>query len=73
VCAQLVKAPGTVVSSSPCSLDTLPPANPAGVIDGTCLVKVWAEIPVEINFVLLGHATPTVKRQSVALYERGTC
>jgi hypothetical protein len=73
VCAQLVRAPGTVVSSSSCDLVTPAPATPAGVIDGTCLVKVWAEIPVEINFVLLGQATPIVKRQSVALYERGTC
>jgi Flp pilus assembly protein TadG len=73
VCAQLVKAPSTVVQSSSCGLATAAPANPANVIDGTCLVKVWAEIPVDINFVLLGHATPTVKRQSVALYERGTC
>jgi Flp pilus assembly protein TadG len=73
VCAQLVKAPATVVSSSSCSLTTAAPATPAGVLDGTCLVKVWAEIPVDINFVLLGHATPIVKRQSVALYERGAC
>jgi hypothetical protein len=74
VCAQLVRAPSTVMpASSSCSLVTPPPATPAGVIDGTCLVKVWAEIPVDINFVLLGHATPIVKRQSVALYERGAC
>jgi Flp pilus assembly pilin Flp len=73
VCVQLVKAPATVVWPSSCSLATAPPATPTGVLDGTCLVKVWAEIPVDINFVLLGHATPTVKRQSVALYERGTC
>jgi Flp pilus assembly protein TadG len=73
VCAQLVKAPSTVVSSSSCALATPAPATPANVVVGTCLVKVWAEIPVELNFVLFGQATPLVKRQSVALYERGTC
>lgn len=73
VCAQLVKTPSTIVSSSSCSLATAAPANPAGVVDGTCLVKVWAEIPVEFNMVVFGTYTPTVKRQSVTLYERGTC
>jgi hypothetical protein len=34
---------------------------------------VWAQIPIEFNLVLLGSYTPTVKRQSVSLYERGTC
>jgi Flp pilus assembly protein TadG len=74
VCAQLVKAPTTVVQSSgPCSLPAAAPSNPVGVVDGTCLVKVWADIKLDINFVLLGHAHPHVKRQSVALYERGAC
>ncbi len=73
VCAQLVSAPSTIVQSSSCSLATAAPATPAGVVAGTCLVKVWAEIPVEIDLVVLGSFTPMVKRQSVALYERGSC
>jgi hypothetical protein len=33
---------------------------------------VWAEIPVEFNLIV-DHYTPIVQRQSVTLYERGTC
>lgn len=72
VCAQLVRAPAIPVQSSSCALTTLPPADPPGVAAGTCLVKVWAEIPVEFNLIL-DHYTPTVQRQSVTLYERGIC
>lgn len=73
VCAQLVKAPSTTVQSSSCSLAAGAPATPAGVVAGTCLVKVWVEIPVTFNLVILGSYTKTVRRQSVALYERGSC
>jgi hypothetical protein len=34
---------------------------------------VWAEIPVKIDFVLIPSFSKRVQRQSVALYERGTC
>lgn len=76
VCAELVSAPSTVrYRSSSCSATMIAgePATPANVVTGTCLVKVWAQIPIEFNMVLLGSYTPTVKRQSVSLYERGTC
>jgi Flp pilus assembly protein TadG len=74
VCAQLVRAPSTVVASSSCSLTTAAPLNPVGIPDGTCLVKVWAELPVKVSFVPpVPAVTVTVKRQSVSLYERGTC
>jgi Flp pilus assembly protein TadG len=76
VCAELVRAPSTlVVRSNACSAAMIAdePATPANVVAGTCLVKVWAQIPIEFNLVLLGSYTPTVKRQSVSLYERGTC
>jgi hypothetical protein len=72
VCAQLVRAPAVPVQSSSCGLTTLPPADPPGVVAGTCLVKVWAEIPVEFNLIV-DHYTPIVQRQSVTLYERGAC
>jgi Flp pilus assembly protein TadG len=73
ICAQLVKTPSTVVSASTCALTDLPPANPAGVATGTCLVKVWAQIPVHLTFVIIPATTLQVKRQSVSLYERGAC
>ena len=76
VCAELVRAPSTlVVRSSSCSATMVAgePATPANILAGTCLVKVWAQIPVEFNMVVLGSYTPMVKRQSVSLYERGTC
>lgn len=76
VCAELVKAPSTVViRSSACSAAMVAgePATPANVVAGTCLVKVWARIPINFDLVLLGSYTPTVSRQSVSLYERGAC
>jgi hypothetical protein len=87
VCVQLVRAPSTVVASYPssCPLDSprakpqglapaVPqPANPAGVIAGTCLVKVWAQIPVTFKFILIPVQTVWVVRQSVSIYERGVC
>jgi TadE-like protein len=74
VCAQLVKAPTPVWTSS-CDplLLAKPPEDPAGVAAGTCLVKVWAQIPVTLTFVLIPTQTIQVHRQSVTLYERGTC
>jgi Flp pilus assembly protein TadG len=73
VCADLVKAPATSGTvSSGCTLGG-EPANPPGVVAGTCLVTVWAQIPIKFDMVLLGSYTPTVARQSVSLYERGTC
>jgi Flp pilus assembly protein TadG len=76
VCAELVRAPSTLITrSSSCSaaMVAAEPATPANVVAGTCLVKVWAQIPIKFNMVLLGSYTPIVKRQSVSLYERGTC
>jgi Flp pilus assembly protein TadG len=76
VCAQLVRTPSTVVLSSSCSLDaaTAPvPATPAGLAANTCVVKVWAQIPVTVSFVLIPSQTIDVNRQSVAYYEPGTC
>jgi Flp pilus assembly protein TadG len=74
VCAKLLKAPATQLQASSCNTavaGTEPP-NPAGVAAGTCLVKVWAAIPVTFDLALLGSYTATVKRHSVSLYER-TC
>jgi hypothetical protein len=76
ICTQLVKAPSQIVSASSCALsptDFPVPANPAGVAAGTCLVKVWAQIPVQLTFVMIPAKTLQVKRQSVSLYELGTC
>jgi hypothetical protein len=76
VCAELVKAPSTlVIRSGNCSAAMVAgePASPANVVAGTCLVKVWAQIPINLNLVVLGSWNPTVNRQSVSLYERGTC
>ena len=74
VCTQLVMAPSTVISASSCAAG-MPsaPANPAGVIAGTSLVKVWAKIPVTFKFILIPVQTIQVNRQSVSIYERGTC
>jgi TadE-like protein len=78
VCAQLIKVGTGAVKTSSC--DTSPitgagpaPPDPAGIPSGTCIVKVWAEIPVRIDFVLIPTLNKRVQRQSVALYERGTC
>jgi len=78
VCARLITAPSTVTQSSPC--DTSPttgagpePSTPTGIGAGTCIVKVWAEIPVTIDFVILPSYNGQVQRQAVALYERGIC
>jgi Flp pilus assembly protein TadG len=74
VCAQLVRAPSTVVqASSNCGAIGSVPANPAGVVAGTCLVKVWAQIPVKITFVLIPTQTVYPVRQAVSIYERGAC
>jgi Flp pilus assembly protein TadG len=73
VCVQLVRAPSTVVQASSCSLTAPAPGTPSGVTAGTCLVKVWAQIPVTLKFILLPSTTINVVRQSVSLYERGTC
>lgn len=70
VCAQLIKAPSTVVQASSCSVPGSPPSNPSGVLAGTCLVKVWAQIPVTLTFVLVPTQTIQVRKQSVSLYER---
>jgi Flp pilus assembly protein TadG len=76
VCTQLVRAPATVVSSAigaTCGPASNAPANPAGVSAGTCLVKVWARITVSLTFILIPPQDIIVNRQSVSLYERGTC
>jgi hypothetical protein len=76
VCTQLVRAPATVVSSiygATCGPASSAPANPAGVSAGVCLVKVWARITVGLTFILIPSQNITVNRQSVSLYERGTC
>lgn len=72
VCTQLVQVgtPDVVKrSSSGCTLGSAP-ADPSGVTAGTCLVKVWASIPVKLNFVIYQPPVITVKRQSVSVYER---
>ncbi len=70
VCAQLVKTPATIVQASSCSLPDPTPINLPGIPAGTCVVKVWAQIPVDLNFVIIPKLTRQVKRQSVSLYER---
>ncbi len=70
VCVQLVKG-SSVVQSSTCSLSTAAPANPAGLGDTECVVKVWAQVPVTINIVVQSWDIPLV-RHAVARYER-TC
>jgi len=76
VCVQLVRAPSTVVQGvygSVCGPAGNAPATPTGVTTGACLVKVWAQMPVTLTFVLIPSQTIQVHRQSVSLYERGTC
>lgn len=73
VCVQLVRAPSTIVQSSSCGITAPAPGTPSGVTAGTCLVKVWAQIPVTMRFILIPSATIQVVRQSVSLYERGSC
>ena len=74
VCAQLVKAPTTIVQGTTnCPGAGPAPANPASVPAGTCLVKVWGKIPVTLTFILIPTQTIQVERHSVSLYERGPC
>jgi hypothetical protein len=78
VCAQLIKVGTGPMKSSSCDTSTIngagpAPPDPSGIPAGTCIVKVWAEIPVRIDFVLIPAFNKRVQRQSVALYERGTC
>jgi Flp pilus assembly protein TadG len=78
VCAQLIKAGTGAVKTSSCNTSPTngagpAPPDPAGIPAGTCIVKVWAEIPVRIDFVLIPALNKRVQRQSVALYERGSC
>ena len=73
VCTKLKRAAGpTVWQSSPCPLTAQEPADPV-VPAGTCLVKVWAQIPVTLRVILVPDYTIQVRRQSVSLYERGAC
>jgi Flp pilus assembly protein TadG len=75
VCTQLVRVPTVVagIYGADCGPASSAPANPAGVSAGTCLVKVWARITVGLTFILIPSQNITVNRQSVSLYERGTC
>jgi Flp pilus assembly protein TadG len=78
VCARLITAPNTVRWSSSCDTSTTAgagpePPTPTGIVAGTCIVKVWAEIPVTIDFVIAPSYNGQVQRQAVALYERGIC
>lgn len=45
-----------------------PPATPANLPDG-CFVKVWARLPVDMNWAFF-HVPITLRAQSVALYDR---
>jgi Flp pilus assembly protein TadG len=77
VCAQLVSAgsPSTVKQASSCNTATAGPvpADPTGLVAGTCYVKVWARMPVEVDLKVVPTMTNQVDRQSIALYERGAC
>jgi hypothetical protein len=68
----LVRAPSTVVAASPdpCAL-TGEPATPSGVPANTCLVKVWAQRPSQLQAMFFSTSI-TLKASAVARYER-TC
>jgi Flp pilus assembly protein TadG len=74
VCAKLMVAPATERRTSTCNTATAgpEPANPTGLLAGTCFVKVWARIPVVVDLKVLPSPikTTNVDRQSIALYER---
>jgi Flp pilus assembly protein TadG len=78
VCTKLGRASGTaapgptVWKTCTPSLVAQEPADPV-VPAGTCLVKVWAQIPVVLRVILVPDQTIQVRRQSVSLYERGAC
>jgi hypothetical protein len=81
VCSQLLRAPVAAggaftpiwSSSCPTGLVGAAPASPDGVLSPTCVVKVWARMPVELTFILIPVQIVQVNRQSVSLYERGAC
>lgn len=70
VCASLEKVGTGTLESSSCSVGAAP-ANPPGVVAGECVVKVWMQVPIDLNFLVLQYSI-TVERHSVARYER-TC
>lgn len=67
VCAALYKN-ATVVQSDDPGCGTAPP-TPSGIAAGTCYVKVWAEKPTSLNWVL-GSSDITLGAQSVSVYNR---
>lgn len=82
VCAALVKHSG---AASPDGSDTLidftsgcdphatlgpGPDTPAGVLDGECVVKVWAMKPGEISLLVVGSYEIDLYSHAVSLYER---
>lgn len=76
VCVKLLKGPAAApttleTSSSACSTASGEPATPTNLTATDCVVKVWATLPVSINFAV-GQYDLTVVRQSVSRYER-TC
>ena len=82
VCAKLVQwtgatspagSPSTKQASACASgVASGEPAVPDGVAVGTCIVKVWAAKPAELNW-LLGSSNITLRAQSVSFYERTPC
>lgn len=70
VCVQLVSGTGAVLQSA-CGLTAQAPANPVGIDSSDCLVKVWAERPVQFNALFINDEV-TLHASSVVRYER-TC
>ena len=70
VCVQLAKGSGAVLQTA-CSLPSGAPANPAGVAATDCVVKVWAQRPVQFSALFINNEI-TLDRSTVLRYER-TC
>jgi Flp pilus assembly protein TadG len=70
VCVKLQKGTSTVIEQSACAFAANEPANPAGLTATDCIVKVWAQIPANVN-IGVANWNINVNRGAVAHYERG--
>jgi Flp pilus assembly protein TadG len=70
ICVQLVRGSGSVLQSV-CGTSVAAPANPAGVASTDCLVKVWAQRPVQFSALFINNQI-MLNRSAVLRYER-TC
>ena len=77
VCVKLVREAGAtdsnvLTSSCPASMTADEPAMPANLVNGDCVVKVWAQRPDRLQ-VFFFSSNLTLKASSVARYEGATC